>query len=132
MSAAFTLFGLSLIYGLTGEINLSAIAVNLKGHTHDSLFLIALVMSIIGFGFKIAAVPFHLWAPDAYQGAPTPSAALIASGSKVAGFFILARVMALGFAGAEGSGGWRAYESGWVPLLALIAAFSMLLGNLAA
>jgi NADH-quinone oxidoreductase subunit N len=89
-------------------------------------------MTVVGFGFKVAAAPFHLWAPDTYQGAPAPSAAFIASGSKVAGFFILAQVMALGFAGAEGSGGWRAYQPGWVPLLALLAGVSMVLGNLAA
>jgi len=77
-------------------------------------------------------VPFHLWAPDAYEGAPTPSAALIASGSKVASFFILAKVMMLGFAGAEGNGAWRAFVSGWVPLLAVVAVLSMVLGNLAA
>ena len=58
-------------------------------------------MSVIGFGFKVAAVPFHLWAPDAYQGAPTPSAAFIASGSKVASFFIFAKVMMLAFAGGS-------------------------------
>ncbi|MCI0537280.1 MAG: NADH-quinone oxidoreductase subunit N [Verrucomicrobiales bacterium] len=132
MSAAFTLFGLSLIYGLTGEINLTAIAAGLRGRTNDTLFLAALVLTVIGFGFKIAAVPFHLWAPDAYQGAPTPSAALIASGSKVASFFILARVMTVGFAGAEGSGEWRNFLAGWMPVLAVLAALSMLLGNLAA
>lgn len=132
MAAAFTLFGLSLIYGLTGSIELRPIAAALKGRGLDPLLAVALVMTVIGFGFKIAAVPFHLWAPDAYEGAPAPSAALIASGSKVASFFILAKIMMLGFAGAEGSGAWRAFASGWVPLLAAIAAFSMLLGNLAA
>src|SRR6185503_4792039 len=98
----------------------------------DPLFVVAIVMTVIGFGFKVAAVPFHLWAPDAYQGAPTPSAAFIASGSKVASFFIFAKVMMLGFAGVEGSGAWRNYIAGWVPVIALVAAASMLLGNLAA
>ena len=132
MAAAFTLFGLSLLYGLTGSIELRTIAAALKGKGLDPLFAVAMVMTIIGFGFKVAAVPFHLWAPDAYEGAPTPSAALIASGSKVASFFILSKIMMIGFAGVEGSGGWRAFASGWVPLLAVIAVFSMLLGNLAA
>lgn len=132
MAAAFTLFGLSLIYGLSGALELKAIATALKGRGPDPLLVAAIVMTVIGFGFKIAAVPFHLWAPDAYQGAPTPSAALIASGSKVASFFILARVMMVGFAGAEGSGAWRGFASGWVPLLAVAAVLSMLLGNLAA
>lgn len=132
LAAAFTLFGLSLLYGLSGATNLSQIAAALKGRGLDPLLSVAIVMTVIGFGFKIAAVPFHLWAPDAYEGAPTPSAALIASGSKVASFFILAKVMMLGFAGAEGSGAWRHYVPGWVPVLALVAALSMVLGNLAA
>ncbi len=134
MSAAFTLFGLSLIYGLSGSTNLSQIAANLEtGQTRlDPLLLAAMVMTVIGFGFKVAVVPFHLWAPDAYQGAPTPSAALIASGSKVASFFILAKVMMVAFAHAGGSGAWHHYAAGWLPVLAILAALSMLLGNLAA
>jgi len=91
-----------------------------------------MVMVVIGFGFKVAAVPFHLWAPDAYEGAPTPSAAFIASGSKVASFFIFAKVMMIGFAGAAGSGAFRNYDSGWVPTIAMVAALSMVLGNLGA
>ena len=132
MAAAFTLFGLSLLYGLTGAIELRPIAAALKGKGLDPLLAVAIVTTVIGFGFKVAAVPFHLWAPDAYQGAPTPSAAFIASGSKVASFFILAKIMMLGFAGAEGDGAWRVFASGWVPVLAVVATFSMLLGNLAA
>src|SRR6185503_10856717 len=132
MAAAITLFGLSLIYGLTGALELKAIATSLKGRGLDPLLVMAIVMTVIGFGLKVAAVPFHLWAPDAYQGAPTPSAALIASGSKVASFFILAKVMMLGFAGAEGSGAWRLFAQGWVPVLALLAALSVVVGNLAA
>jgi NADH-quinone oxidoreductase subunit N len=132
MAAAFTLFGLSLLYGLSGSTNLEKIASAIGGPRLDPLLILALVMTVIGFGFKVAAAPFHLWAPDVYQGAPAPSAALIASGSKVAGFFVLARVMALGFKGAEGSGGWHEYLPGWVPLLAVVAAISMILGNFAA
>ena len=134
MAAAFMLFGLSLIYGLTGSINLPEIARQLHGMEGlDPLLAVALVMTVIGFGFKIAAVPFHLWAPDAYEGAPTPSAAFIASGSKVASFFVLARVMMVGFAGdVAGDAAWQHLVPGWVPLLAVLAAFSLLLGNLAA
>src|SRR5207248_2346643 len=135
----------SLLYGNSGSTNLHEIALvgqkaihgvtSSGGALHttiDPLLLLAIVMTVIGFGFKVAAVPFHLWAPDAYEGAPTPSAAFIASGSKVASFFIFAKVMMLGFAGAEGSGAWRAYLPGWVPVLAVVAAVSMVLGNLAA
>jgi NADH-quinone oxidoreductase subunit N len=132
MSAAFTLFGLSLLYGLSNSTNLGQIAASLKSARLDPLLIAAMVMTIIGFGFKVAAVPFHLWAPDAYEGAPTPSAAFIASGSKLASFFILVKVMIVGFAGAEGSGAWRDFIPGWVPALAIVAAASMVLGNLAA
>jgi NADH-quinone oxidoreductase subunit N len=132
MAAAFTLFGLSLLYGLSGATNLGQIAAALAGKGLDPLLIVAIVMTVIGFGFKIAAVPFHLWAPDAYQGAPTPSAAFIASGSKVASFLIFAKVMMLGFAGAEGSGAWRQFVSGWAPVIAVVAVLSMVLGNLVA
>jgi NADH-quinone oxidoreductase subunit N len=132
MAAAFTLFGLSLLYGLSGSTNLRQIAAALAGKGLDPLLVLAIVMTVIGFGFKVAAVPFHLWAPDAYEGAPTPSAAFIASGSKVASFFIFAKVMMLGFAGAEGSGEWTGFVSGWVPAIAIVAALSMVLGNLVA
>ena len=132
MAAAFTLFGLSLLYGLSGATNLGQIAAALSGKGLDPLLVVAIVMTVIGFGFKVAAVPFHLWAPDAYEGAPTPSAAFIASGSKVASFFIFAKVMMIGFAGAEGSGAWPLYAAGWVPVIAVVAALSMLLGNFVA
>jgi len=132
MAAAFTLFGLSLLYGMSGSTNLPHIAAGLAGKGLDPLLMVAIVTTVIGFGFKVAAVPFHLWAPDAYEGAPAPSAAFIASGSKVASFFILAKVMMIGFAGAEGGAGWHKFASGWVPTVALMAALSMVLGNLTA
>ena len=132
MSAAFLLFGFSLLYGLSGSTNLPQIAASLAGRGLDPLLLVAIVTTVIGFGFKVAAVPFHLWAPDAYEGAPTPSAAFIASGSKVASFYILAKIMTLGFAGAEGSAVWQGYVSGWTPVIAVVAALSMVLGNLTA
>jgi NADH-quinone oxidoreductase subunit N len=140
MSAAFTLFGLSLVYGLSGSTNLPEIAAVLAGKGIEPLLVVAIVMVVIGFGFKVAAVPFHLWAPDAYQGAPTPSAAFIASGSKLASFFIFARVMSLGFTGGDvngvpeiaGSAAWHHYIAGWVPVVAIVAGLSMVLGNLVA
>jgi len=132
MSAAFMLFGLSLLYGLSGSISLSGIASAIGPHGLDPMLMVALVMTVIGFGFKVAAVPFHLWAPDAYQGAPAPSASLIAAGSKVASFVIFAKVLMIGFAGAEGSAAWWAYAAGYVPVVAVVAAASMVLGNLAA
>ena len=132
MSAAFTLFGLSLLYGLSGSTNLARIAASIQGPGLDPLLALAIVMTVIGLGFKVAAAPFHLWAPDVYQGAPIPSAALVASGSKLASFFVFAKVMSIGFHGAEGSGGWQAYRPGWIPVLAIVAVLSMVLGNLSA
>lgn len=132
MSAAFMLFGFSLVYGATGTTNLRQIALALADRGLDPLLVVALAMVIVGFGFKVAAVPFHLWAPDAYEGAPTPSAAFIASGSKVASFFIFAKLMLLSFAGVAGSGAWHHYVGGWVPVVAIAAGLSMILGNLGA
>lgn len=132
MSAAVMLFGLSLIYGLSGALKLVQIAEKLRGPALDPLLVVAIVMVITGLGFKIAAVPFHLWAPDTYQGAPTPVAAFIASGSKVASFYILAKLMMLGLANAPGSAAWRQFAQGWFPIIAVVAVLSMILGNLAA
>jgi NADH-quinone oxidoreductase subunit N len=132
MSAAFMLFGLSLVYGVTNSINLAQIGAAITGPSLDPLLIVAMIMVIIGFGFKVAAVPFHFWVPDVYQGAPTPSASLIASTSKIAGIVIFYQVMVIGFAGSEGSGATATYLAGWVPTISLLAALSMLLGNLVA
>ena len=132
MSAAFMLFGFSLLYGMSNSTSLSAIAKSIHGQPINPLLIIAIVTTVIGFGFKIAAAPFHFWAPDVYQGAPLPSAAFIASGSKVASFFIFFQILVLGFAGAEGSATLRHFQSGWVPVLVMVAGLSMLLGNLVA
>ncbi len=132
MSAAFLLFGFSLLYGISGSTNLPEIARGLSGKGTDPLLIVAMVTTVIGFGFKVAAVPLHLWAPDAYEGAPTPSAAFIGAGSKVASFYILAKIFTLGFVGAEGSAVWHGYVAGWTPAVAIVAALSMVLGNLTA
>jgi NADH-quinone oxidoreductase subunit N len=132
ISAAFLLFGFSLLYGLSNSTNLMRIAGSIRGPSLDPLLIVAIVMTLVGLGFKVAAVPFHFWAPDVYQGAPAPSAAFIASGSKLAGFFIFYQLMVLGLAGAEGSGTWHGYASGWVPVVAIVAALSMVAGNLVA
>ncbi len=132
MSAAFLLFGFSLLYGLSNSTSLPFIAAAIHGPARNPLLVIAIVTTAIGLGFKVAAAPFHFWAPDVYQGAPAPSAAFIASGSKVASFFLFFQVMAIGFAGAEGTAALPNFVRGWVPVLALMAAVSMLLGNLVA
>ena len=89
-------------------------------------------MTLIGFAFKIAAAPFHLWAPDAYQGGPIPSAAFIASGSKVASFLVLGKIVLVAFGRLHGSAGWHAMVAGWSPVLAALAALSIVIGNLVA
>lgn len=154
ISSAFLLFGLSYVYGLTGATNLREIAKVIQANGASPLMAVGLLFIIVGFGFKVAVVPFHLWAPDAYEGAPTPVAAFIATGSKVASFFVFAKVMLLGFSGMEGaayhygvSAMWRGsvvdligqlatsfrnnfyFSSGWTMLLAVTAALSMILGN---
>src|SRR5438309_4436889 len=96
-ASAFTLFGLSLIYGMAGSTSLAAIADRLNTEPLSPLLFAGLAMTLVGFAFKIAAAPFHLWAPDTYQGAPVSTAAFIASGSKVASFVVLGKIMLVGF-----------------------------------
>ena len=132
MSAAFMLFGFSLLYGFSNSTSLTRIASTIHSQPLNPILIIAIVTTVIGFGFKIAAAPFHFWAPDVYQGAPLPSTAFIASASKVASFFIFFQVLVLGFAGAEGSATLLHFQSGWVPVLVVVSVISMLLGNLVA
>src|SRR5437762_12801032 len=131
-SSAFTLFGISLIYGMSGTTGLAAISAKLATASVQPLLAVGIVMTLVGFAFKIAAAPFHLWAPDAYQGAPVPSAAFIASGSKVASFVVLGKIVLIGFAPVHGSAAWHAMAAGWSPILAALAALSILIGNLVA
>jgi NADH-quinone oxidoreductase subunit N len=128
MSAAFLLFGFSLIYGLTGSIELHQISIVLANQPPSPLLAVALIMILVSFGFKMAAAPFHLWAPDAYEGAPAPAAALIASASKLSALVLFTHLLWTGFGCAGGS----FLMPGWVPTVALLAAGSMVLGNLAA
>jgi NADH-quinone oxidoreductase subunit N len=132
MASAFTLFGLSLVYGMSGTTALAAIGQRLMAGPIQPLFVAGIVMTLIGFAFKIAAAPFHLWAPDAYQGAPVPSAAFIASGSKVASFVVLGKIVLVGFGPVHGSAAWHAMVAGWSPVLAALAALSIVIGNLVA
>jgi NADH-quinone oxidoreductase subunit N len=131
-SSAFTLFGISLIYGMSGSTGLAAISGKLAAAPVQPLLATGIIMTLIGFAFKIAAAPFHLWAPDAYQGAPIPSAAFIASGSKIASFVVLGKIVLVGFAPVHGSAAWHAMAAGWSPILAVLAALSILIGNLVA
>ncbi len=132
MAAAFLLFGFSLLYGLTGSINLNQIAVHLAIQAQPPLLIVALVMVLVAFGFKAAAAPFHLWAPDVYQGAPAPAAALIASASKLAGLVLFTRLLWPGLGGAVGTIAHVPVTAGWAPVVALLALASLLLGNIGA
>jgi NADH-quinone oxidoreductase subunit N len=132
VAAAFTLFGISLLYGITGELQLGLIAQKLSLQSASPLCYLAVVMTLAGFAFKVAAAPFHFWAPDVYQGAPAPVVCFVASGSKVASFFVLARIIVDGFEPLRGSAGWHTFAAGWMPVIAVLAVISMLLGNFAA
>ena len=108
------------------------IAKQLATQPTSPLLVVALVMVLVAFGFKAAAAPFHLWAPDVYQGAPAPSAALIASASKLAGFIFFTRLLWSGLGETAGAGTNFPPAAGWIPVVALIAAASLLIGNFGA
>ena len=131
-ASAFTLFGISFIYGMSGTTALAAVGQKLATQSIQPLLFVGIVMTLVGFAFKIAAAPFHLWAPDAYQGAPVPSAAFIASGSKVASFVVLGKIVLVGFGPVQGSAAWHAMIAGWAPVLAVLAALSIVIGNIVA
>jgi proton-translocating NADH-quinone oxidoreductase chain N len=125
------LYGMSLLYGATGTTNIHEIAAVFTGASAidtqvSGLFnvgMMAAVLMMVGFGFKVALVPFHQWSPDAYQGAPTPVTAFLAVGPKAAGFAIMIRVLAIGLAGQADL---------WQPMLGSIAILTMVIGNLTA
>jgi NADH-quinone oxidoreductase subunit N len=132
MSAAFLLFGFSLLYGLTGSIDFTRISQVLATQGLTPLLSVALVMVVVSFGFKAAAAPFHLWAPDAYQGAPATAAALIASASKLAGIAFFFRLLWPGLGVVAGDVATLQGAPGWLPVVALLSIASLLLGNIAA
>jgi NADH-quinone oxidoreductase subunit N len=132
MSAAFLLYGFSLLYGTTHSADLAQIGAAIGKSGASSLIWIALVMTAIGLGFKVAAAPFHFWAPDVYESAPNPVAAWIASGSKLASFYAFFTILTIGFAPITGRSGWGDVGRGWVPMIAGLACLSMIVGNLGA
>jgi len=119
------LFGISLVFGATGSFHLSGIAAAVRQpEIASSPFLgIGALLILVGLAFKVAAVPFHMWAPDAYEGAPTPVAAFLSTASKAAAFAMLLRVVLAGF---------LPVAAAWTPMLALLAAASMIVGNVSA
>jgi NADH-quinone oxidoreductase subunit N len=93
LSSAIMVFGIALIWGTTGEMNFTALAQVAPQYVNNKIFLIGVLFLFAGLGFKISSVPFQIWAPDVYQGAPTPTSAFLAVGSKAAGFVLLLRVL---------------------------------------
>src|SRR5207245_6323929 len=120
------------VYRMAGTTGLVAIGQNFPTQPRQPLLFVGILMPLVGLAFKVAAAPFHLWAPDAYQGAPVPSAAFIASGSKVASFVVLGKIVLVGFGPVHGSADWHAMVAGWSPVLAALAALSIILGNFVA
>jgi len=124
VSTAVMLFGLSLVYGVTGQVHLDRIATALDDPSlREPVLVLGVTLALAGFGFKVAAVPFHFWAPDTYEGAPVPVAAYLSVVSKAAGFVGLALLLTRGFA---------PYADVWAPAVAVVAAVTMTVGNLAA
>jgi len=125
MASAAMLYGMSLLYGATASTDLSAIADALLGAGASLRWLVfpSIVFLTVGFGFKIAAVPFHQWSPDAYEGAPTPVTAFLSVGPKAAGFAVLVRVFLIALPD---------FRADWVALLSAISMMTMSLGNLVA
>jgi NADH-quinone oxidoreductase subunit N len=131
VASAVLLYGMALVFGVTGQTQLGAIAGALRGMALGSLLdspalLMGIVMLIAGFGFKIAAVPFQMWVPDVYEGAPTPVTAYLSVGSKAAGFAIILRI----FYSAFGSPLWLSQN--WSIIIAVLAVISMIIGNVVA
>jgi NADH-quinone oxidoreductase subunit N len=123
-SSAILLYGISLLYGITGTTVLRGIQAELVSSAFPGpLLVISLVFIIAGFSFKLAAVPFHMWAPDVYEGAPTPITAYLSVASKGAGLAAMVRVF---------FGSLLPVTSEWIPLFMALATMAMILGNIVA
>jgi NADH-quinone oxidoreductase subunit N len=125
LSAALLLYGMSLVYGLTGSVLFEDIraAVADPGLASEPALGLAIILMLAGFGFKVSAVPFHSWAPDTYEGSPTPVTAYLSVNSKAAGFVAMLIVLYQAVPGASAV---------WAPALWIMAAASMIVGNLSA
>lgn len=123
LSSGFTVYGIAFIFGVTGTTNFDALAAVLQPGSNDPVLTVGVLLVLTGLGFKIASVPFQFWAPDVYQGAPTPVTAFLAVGSKTAGFVLLLRVLLVGL---------LPLRPVWMPLLLVLAAATLIYGNLGA
>ncbi len=131
MASAVLLYGMALVFGITGETQLGEIARAIQGMSPQLLLaspalILGVVLMAAGFSFKIAAVPFHMWVPDVYEGAPTPITAYLSVGSKAAGFAIILRVFFSAFSLPE------SLSVDWGLIFAVLAAISMTVGNITA
>ena len=123
LSSSFMVFGIALIWGTTGELNFTKLAAVAPQFESSRIFLLGVLLVLVGLGFKIAAFPFQIWAPDVYQGAPTPTTAFLAIGSKAAGVVLLLRVLFTAVPGVTAH---------WANLLIVISGITILYGNLCA
>jgi len=122
-SSGVLLYGLSLVYGVAGQLGLPELAKLLAATQRSNLLMLGILLLLSGLLFKIAAVPFHVWTPDVYEGAPTPITAFFSVGPKVAAYAILARIFYVAF---------PKFHADWGLIVALVSAATMVLGNIAA
>ena len=123
LSSAFMVYGIALVFGTTGKLNFADIAAVTDQYAGNKVFLLGILLVLVGIGFKIAVFPAQMWAPDVYQGSPTPTTAFLAVGSKAAGFVLLLRVL---FTAVPG------ITAHWAKLLIAISIVTILYGNLCA
>ena len=124
LASAIMLYGMSLIYGFTGTTVLAEIGAQMAGNAAEQpMVTLAIVFIIVGFAFKVSAVPFHSWAPDTYEGAPTPVTAFLSVASKTGGFVALLQLVFVGFFGRDDV---------WGPMFGILAVLTMTVGNLVA
>jgi NADH-quinone oxidoreductase subunit N len=138
-SSAFLLYGIALIYGATstvgagGTTNIAEIASRIATARYPGLLYAGAAMMLVGFGFKIATAPFHVWTPDVYEGAPTPVTAFMAAGPKAAGFASFIRVFVFGFPFVAATANTGAgLHNAWLTILAVLAILTMTIGNVVA
>jgi NADH-quinone oxidoreductase subunit N len=122
-SSAFFLYGIALLYGTSGSTSLGRIASAAASPGHERLAIVGVGLMLVGLGFKVASVPFHMWAPDVYEGAPTTVTAFMSAGVKAAAFGALIRIFGAALPGLQGR---------WQPAVAALAVLSMVVGNLGA
>ena len=123
LSSAVMLYGISLIYGFMGTTVLLEMSMNIYAFSHTAFMVVGVLFFLAGFAYKLSAVPFHMWAPDIYQGAPTPVAGFLAVGAKVATLGVLCRLLFNYF---------NYYGDSWLDVILALAMLSIIFGNLVA